>query len=126
MPGIFEVYIETHFSAAHALRGYPGDCARLHGHNWIIQVYVRCRELDDIGIGIDFRVIKENVKDVLQGLDHFNMNELPAFREDNPTSENIAKYLYRELRKRIDSDKVKVSKVKVSETPNAGAFYWEE
>lgn len=126
MPGIFEVYIETHFSAAHALRGYPGDCARLHGHNWIIQVYVRCRELDDIGIGIDFRVIKENVKDVLQGLDHFNMNELPPFQEDNPTSENIAKYLYRELRKRIDSDKVKVSKVKVSETPNAGAFYWEE
>ena len=126
MPGIFEVYIETHFSAAHALRGYPGDCARLHGHNWIIQVYVRCRELDDIGIGIDFRVIKENVKDVLQGLDHFNMNELPDFQEDNPTSENIAKYLYRELSKRIDSDKVKVSKVKVSETPNAGAFYWEE
>jgi len=126
MPGIFEVYIETHFSAAHALKDYPGDCARLHGHNWIIQVYVRCRELDDIGIGIDFRVIKENVKDVLQGLDHFNMNELPAFQEDNPTSENIAKYLYRELGKRIDSDKVKVSKVKVSETPNAGAFYWEE
>ena len=126
MPGIFEVYIETHFSAAHALRGYPGDCARLHGHNWIIQVYVRCRELDDIGIGIDFRVIKENVKDVLQGLDHFNMNELPAFQEDNPTSENIAKYLYRELSKRIDSDNVKVSKVKVSETPNAGAIYWEE
>ena len=126
MPGIFEVYIETHFSAAHALRGYPGDCARLHGHNWIIQVYVRCRELDDIGIGIDFRVIKENVKDVLQGLDHFNMNELHAFQEDNPTSENIAKYLYRELSKRIDSDQVKVSKVKVSETPNAGAFYWEE
>jgi 6-pyruvoyltetrahydropterin/6-carboxytetrahydropterin synthase len=126
MPGIFEVYIETHFSAAHALRGYPGDCARLHGPNWIIQVYVRCRELDDIGIGIDFRVIKENVKDVLQGLDHFNMNELPAFQEDNPTSENIAKYLYRELSKRIDSDQVKVSKVKVSETPNAGAFYWEE
>ena len=126
MPGIFEVYIETHFSAAHALKGYPGDCARLHGHNWIIQVYVRCRELDDIGIGIDFRVIKENVKDVLQGLDHFNMNELPAFQEDNPTSENIAKYLYRELSKRIDSDKVKVSKVKVSETPNAGAFYWED
>ena len=126
MPGIFEIYIETHFSAAHALKGYPGDCARLHGHNWIIQVYARCHELDDIGIGIDFRVIKENVKDVLQGLDHFNMNELPAFQEDNPTSENIAKYLYRELSKRIDSDKVKVSKVKVSETPNTGAFYWEE
>lgn len=126
MTGIFEVYIETHFSAAHALRGYPGDCARLHGHNWIIQVYVRCRELDAIGIGIDFRVIKEKVRDVLQGLDHFNINELPAFQTVNPTSENIAQYLYRELGKRINSDCVTVSKVKVSETPNAGAFYWEE
>jgi 6-pyruvoyltetrahydropterin/6-carboxytetrahydropterin synthase len=126
MTGIFEVYIETHFSAAHALRGYPGDCARLHGHNWIIQVYVRCRELDAIGIGIDFRVIKENVRDVLQGLDHFNINELPAFQTVNPTSENIAQYLYRELGKRINSNLVSVSKVKVSETPNAGALYWEE
>ncbi len=54
MPGIFEVSIETHFSAAHALRGYPGDCARLHGHNWTVRVFVRCRELDETGIGIDF------------------------------------------------------------------------
>jgi len=126
MSGVFEVYIETHFSAAHALRGYPGDCARLHGHNWIIRVYVRCRELDDIGIGIDFRVIKENVREVLQGLDHFNMNELPAFQVVNPTSENIAKYLYRELGKQINRDSATISKVEVSETPNAGAFYWEE
>ncbi|PKN59736.1 MAG: 6-carboxytetrahydropterin synthase QueD [Deltaproteobacteria bacterium HGW-Deltaproteobacteria-11] len=126
MTNVFEVYIETHFSAAHALRGYPGDCARLHGHNWIIQVYVRCRELDAIGIGIDFRVIKKNVKDVLQGLDHANINELPDFQAVNPTSENIAQYLYRELGKRINSNLVSVSKVKVSETPNAGALYWEE
>jgi 6-pyruvoyltetrahydropterin/6-carboxytetrahydropterin synthase len=61
MPGIFEVYFKTHFSAAHALKGYPGDCARLHGHNWIIETFVKCRELDDIGIDIDFRDIKQAV-----------------------------------------------------------------
>ena len=126
MPGVFEVYVKTQFSAAHSLKGYPGDCARVHGHNWIIEVFVNCKELDEIGIGIDFRDIKQSVKDVLQGLDHFNLNDLPAFKDVNPTSENIAKFLYKEVGKKLNSDVVKVSKVKVSETPGAGAFYWEE
>ena len=126
MPGIFEVYIKTHFSAAHSLNGYDGDCARTHGHNWIIEVYVRCRELDEIGIGIDFRDIKQSVKDVLEDLDHYNLNELPAFQQLNPTSENIARYLYRELSAKLNSEVVSVSRIKVSETPGAGAFYWEE
>jgi 6-pyruvoyltetrahydropterin/6-carboxytetrahydropterin synthase len=126
MPGVFEVYIKTHFSAAHSLVGYQGDCARVHGHNWAVEVFVKCKELNEIGIGIDFRDIEEGVKEVLEGLDHFNLNELPPFKTINPTSENIAKFLYRELSKKLNSDVAKVSKVKVSETPEAGAFYWEE
>ena len=126
MPEIFEVYVKTHFSAAHALIGYEGDCARTHGHNWIIEVYVRCKELDEIGIGIDFRAIKQAVKEVIKGLDHFNLNELPEFQDMNPTSENIAKFLFKEIGKKFNSEMVRVSKVKVSETPGAGAFYWEE
>lgn len=126
MTGVFEVYIKTHFSAAHSLRGYSGDCARMHGHNWIIEVFVKCKELNEVGIGIDFRDIKEGVKGVLQGLDHFNLNELPTFQTINPTSENIAKFLYGELARKLNSNAAKVSKVKVSETPGAGAFYWEE
>ena len=126
MVDVFEVYVKTHFSAAHSLRGYPGDCARTHGHNWIIEAFVKCRELDQIGIGIDFRDIKQSIRDVLADLDHFNLNDLPAFENVNPTSENIARFLYRELSGKLNSDVVKVSKVKVSETPGAGAFYWEE
>jgi len=126
MAGVFEVYVQAHFSAAHALRGYPGDCSRTHGHNWIIDVFVKCKKLNEIGIGVDFRDIKKGVKDVLKGLDHFNLNELPPFNEDNPTSENIARFLYIQLGKRLNSDVVQVSKIKVSETPGAGAFYWEE
>ncbi len=126
MAGVFEIYVQTHFSAAHALDGYPGDCARVHGHNWIIDVFVRCRKLDEIGIGIDFREIKNSVKAVLKNLDHFNLNELPAFRKTNPTSENIARFLYRELSQKLNTDSISVSKIKVSETPGAGAFYWEE
>ena len=126
MPGVFEVYVKTHFSAAHSLRGYSGDCSRVHGHNWIIEVFVQCTELDKIGIGIDFREIKFSVKDVLKSLDHFNLNELPAFKNVNPSSENIARFLFGELSEKLNSDVVRVSKVKVCETPGAGAFYWEE
>jgi 6-pyruvoyltetrahydropterin/6-carboxytetrahydropterin synthase len=126
MTEVFEIYVQTHFSAAHALDGYPGDCARLHGHNWIIDVFVRCKELNDIGIGLDFREIKERVKGVLKHLDHFNLNELPAFQDVNPTSENIARFLYRELSRQLNTDSIAVSRIKVSETPGAGAYYWEE
>ena len=79
MVGVFEIYIQTHFSAAHALRGYPEDCARGHGHNWIIDVFVRCNKLNEIVIGLDFREIKDSVKGVINGLDHFDLNELLAF-----------------------------------------------
>ena len=126
MPGVFEVYIKTHFSAAHRLCGYPGDCARIHGHNWIVEVFVKCWELNEIGIGIDFRDIKEGVKQVLLQLDHFDLNEVEAFKKVNPSSENVAKFLYHELSAKLNSGVAKVSKVKVSETPGAGAFYWEE
>lgn len=126
MAGVYEVYVKTHFSAAHALVGYDGDCARMHGHNWIVEVYVQCRKLNEIGIGMDFRDIKAAVKKVLDDLDHYNLNELPKFKGINPTSENIAQFLYTEIGKRLNSKYVRVSKVKVCETPGAGAFYWEE
>lgn len=126
MSGIYEVYVKSHFSAAHRLHGYPGDCAKMHGHNWIVEVYVRCAGLNAIGIGIDFRDIKQAVKDVLAKMDHCDLNELPAFQEVNPTSEYIAKHLYEELSLLLNGDGIRVSKVKVCETPGAGAFYWQE
>lgn len=126
MPGVFEVSVTTHFSAAHSLKGYPGDCARIHGHNWAIEAFVKCKKLDEVGIGVDFIDVKKALKVVLQDFDHSNLNDLPAFRDVNPTSENLAKFLYKELSKKLNSDVVKVSKIRVSETPDAEAFYWEE
>jgi len=124
--GVFEVYVKTHFSAAHRLEGYPGDCARTHGHNWIVEAYVECRELDRIGIGMDFRDIKQAVKEILFNLDHFDLNDLEPFRGVNPSSENIAKYIYQELSKKLNTTSAKVSRIKVCESPGAGAYYWED
>jgi 6-pyruvoyltetrahydropterin/6-carboxytetrahydropterin synthase len=126
MPGVFEICVEAHFAAAHSLTGYQGNCAQIHGHNWVAEVFVICRELNDIGIGIDFRDLRKIIKNIIRDLDHSYLNEHPEFISMNPSSENIAKFLYRELGKNINSDSVKVSKVKVSESRGAGVSYWEE
>jgi 6-pyruvoyltetrahydropterin/6-carboxytetrahydropterin synthase len=120
----FEIYVQTHFSAAHHLRGYPGDCARPHGHNWTVDVCVECDKLNEIGIGIDFRDVKVAVKEVLEGLDHVDLNALPAFQERNPSSENIAQYLYQELAKKLNAPGIRLTKLRVSETPSCGVWYW--
>lgn len=122
----FEIYVQTEFSAAHFLIGYQGDCSNLHGHNWIMEVYVKCKKLNEIGIGIDFRDIKQAVNEVMKKFDHKPLNEIPYFKTMNPTSENIAKHFYKELSSRINSDAIKVTKVRVSESPKTGVFYWEE
>lgn len=126
MPGVFEICVEAQFSAAHSLAGYHGNCRQVHGHNWIVEVFVRCRELNYIGIGIDFRNVRQAIRDIIKDIDHSSLNEHPEFKDTNPSSENIARFLYRELGEKINSDTAKVSKVKVSETRSSGAYYWEE
>jgi 6-pyruvoyltetrahydropterin/6-carboxytetrahydropterin synthase len=126
MPGIFEISVETHFSAAHSLKGYQGNCAEIHGHNWNVEVFVRCARLNEIGIGIDFRDVKRAINELMESIDHTYLNEHPDFSGENPTSESVARYLYRKLGAGLNSDVVKVSKIKVSETKSTGASYWEE
>jgi 6-pyruvoyltetrahydropterin/6-carboxytetrahydropterin synthase len=125
---MFEIRVKTHFSAAHRLDGYPGDCARVHGHNWIVEAFVQTELLDDTGIGIDFRHVKKSLETVNARLDHRMLNEVPPFDRHNPTSENIAKYIFDELGAELASipdHAGRVSKVTVSETPGAGASYFE-
>ncbi len=126
MSGIFDIFIQTHFSAAHFLKGYEGDCASVHGHNWTVTVFVECRELDEIGMGIDFRELKKQVQDVVGELDHICLNNHEGFKDINPTSENAARFIYRKLAERINKGKLTISKVKVCETGSAGVIYREE
>jgi len=126
MPGVFEICVEAEFSAAHSLAGYHGNCRQVHGHNWTVEVFVRCRELNAIGIGIDFRNVKQIISDIIKNIDHSYLNEHPEFKDTNPSSENIARFLYRKLGEKINSDAAEVSKVRVSETRNSGVYYWEE
>ncbi len=125
MSGTYTIFVQSEFSAAHSLRGYPGDCAQVHGHNWTVEVRLACRELDRIGLGIDFRKVKEGVRAVLKELDHTDLNEHEAFQTVNPSSEQIARHLYSALGNRLNSDNVRVAGVKVMESPGQGVLYTE-
>lgn len=120
---MYRLTIHTHFAAAHNLINYQGDCENLHGHNWKVEVTVAARELDKAGLGIDFKLLKKETNRVLDQLDHTYLNELAPFREVSPSSENIARHLFEELGKVLNSDNVTVEKINVWESDNACASY---
>lgn len=120
---MYEISITTHFSAAHRLVGYNGACADLHGHNWEVDVFIRGDSLDELGMLVDFREVKRAVGSALAELDHKDLNEVSIFANKNPTSENIAAYLFDKLSGAFDSDRCEVQRITVHETPQTGASY---
>ena len=89
--------VENTFAAAHQLRGYKGKCENIHGHNWKVVLSVEGTRLNDIGLLIDFHDLKAILKEKLNLLDHKNINEVPPFDEENPSSENLARFLSEEI-----------------------------
>ncbi|MDR3641153.1 MAG: 6-carboxytetrahydropterin synthase QueD [Humidesulfovibrio sp.] len=130
MKRIYELSVRAEFCAAHRLTGYPGNCRNTHGHNWGVTAYVVCQELDELGMGLDFREIKTLVREALSTLDHACLNDLAPFAGQNPTAENIARHLYQDLGQRlavsVPGGRATVSRIRVAETPGAEVTYWEE
>ncbi len=115
--------IERNFSSAHQLRGYRGKCENLHGHNYRIEIYARGRELDHIGLLVDFVELKAAADEVVQYLDHRNINELEPFVELQPSAENLAKYILERVGAKVSDDRVQIYKVRCFETPTSVATY---
>ena len=119
---MFELKAQLYFAAAHHLLNYDGACENQHGHNWLVEVYVKGTELDKSNILVDYKVLKRELKEVLDLLDHKDLNELSFFKGISPSSETISKFIYDEMKKKISL----VSKVSVWETPTSCASYYEE
>jgi len=122
---MYELMIETNFAAAHQLRGYKGKCEKLHGHNWRVQVTVASDKLNDIGIVVDFHDLKDALNETVSTLDHSFLNDLFPFTEKNPSSENIAKWIYESLKNKADDENYDISSVTVWESETASATYYE-
>jgi len=122
----YRLTVFTDFAAAHSLRGYPGDCSRVHGHNWRVEIEVEAIELNGLGMAVDFKTVKQAARTLAAELDHRNLNEIKPFDEINPTAENLAAYFHRGLSAMLNSAVVRVASVMIWETDTAGARYSEE
>jgi len=120
---MYEVMVEGSFSAAHNLRGYRKKCEKLHGHNWKVEVGIRGEKLDKYGMLIDFRKVKDYLEKIIEKLDHKYLNEISHFKVTNPTSENIARFIYNDLKFHLKGSQYRVSKVTVWESDTTSATY---
>jgi len=119
---MYEIKVKADFSAAHNLRNYKGKCEKLHGHNWNIEAVFACRALGKEGMAIDFREAKRLLRDVIDKFDHAYLNDLKILKGINPTSENMAKFIYDSVKKRNRN----IKSVSVWENERSCATYSED
>ena len=125
---MFEVTVEETFAAGHYLRNYKGKCENPHGHNYKVLVTLQGKELDKAGLLLDFKDLKQVMREVVSWLDHQIINDVPPFTEVNPSAENLAKYFYEESNTRlktVTNGRVSVKAVTMFETDTTNATYFE-
>ncbi|SMF37613.1 6-carboxytetrahydropterin synthase QueD [Desulfovibrio gilichinskyi] len=124
--GKWKLKVKKDFAAAHQLRNYNGKCENMHGHNFGVEVEVEGCKLDpEVEIVMDFKVLKTELADVLETLDHKDLNKIEYFKNRNPSSENLARYVYEEMKKRVETDEIKLIYASVSENESSVATYSE-
>ena len=122
----YTLKVVSDFASAHTLRGYPGACSRMHGHNWKVETEVEASSLDETGMAIDFKTIRQATIELTDKLDHRYLNEIAPFDTINPTAENIAAYIYKGLSKTLNSDSVRIKTITLWETERACVRYTED
>jgi len=120
---MYEIAVESHFDAAHFLRGYKGKCEALHGHRYRVVVKVGASRLDATGLAFDFTELKQHLNDILSRFDHTCLNDVPPFDKINPSSENIATTIYNELKPKLAGAPVSLSAIEAWESPHTRVTY---
>ncbi len=123
---LYRLRVSSQFSSSHQLRYYQGQCEHLHGHNFLVETEVEGDQLDPrTGLLLDFKELKRLLNSVLKELDHTHLNDLPPFREENPSSENLARYIFQSLKKILPYPNIRVREVSVAEKESSKAIYTE-
>lgn len=122
---MYMLNVISHFSSAHSLKDYQGPCRNLHGHNWKVRVGIACARVDEKGLAMDFGLIKKMLEDVLSLLDHKYLNDLQFFKDCNPTSENIARFIHDEMKNKLGSNNCSIREVEVWESDLTSLLYYE-
>jgi 6-pyruvoyltetrahydropterin/6-carboxytetrahydropterin synthase len=120
---MYEITVEKHFEAAHYLRGYQGKCENVHGHRYKVVVKIKALKLNEIGLAYDFTDVKRHLKEILERYDHACLNDIPPFDKINPSAENIASTIYKELEEKLSAAPVTLTAVEAWESPEQGVSY---
>jgi len=120
---MYQVSVEQHVDAAHALRGYRGKCEALHGHRFRVVAKIEASQLNEIGLAYDFTVLKQHLAEILSRFDHTCLNDVPPFDRINPSSENIAATIFTQLQPKLVEVPVSLASVEVWESPESGVAY---
>jgi 6-pyruvoyltetrahydropterin/6-carboxytetrahydropterin synthase len=121
---MYELTVFSHFSGAHRLRYLHGKCEELHGHNWKVELAVVSDRLNNEGVVVDFQILKQKLEKTLKSLDHTYLNDLPYFSGKEPSSENIAKYIFDQMKKELKEHRVRLKRVTAWESENACVAYF--
>ena len=125
---MYEIRVEAGFAAGHYLRNYRGKCENPHGHNYKVQVTLRGAELDEAGLLLDFKQLKQVMRPVIDRLDHQMMNDIEPFITINPSAENLARYFFDQTNAQLHemtAGRVSVKDCTVFETDTTTATYYE-
>jgi 6-pyruvoyltetrahydropterin/6-carboxytetrahydropterin synthase len=117
------ITVYDYFSSAHQLRGYKGKCEELHGHNWKVEIQIESEELDNLGMLMDFKDVKKLLKEMVDELDHKMLNDLEPFKNVNPSSENVSKYIHETISKRLPEG-ISLAQTSVWESENSKTTYY--
>ena len=121
---MYEVTIKQSFSAAHMLNEIGDTCEKLHGHNFVVEISICSIVLSEEGILIDFRILKQWADEILKEFDHKYLNDISYFKDTNPSSENIARYIYDRISEKVKKRNLDVSRVTIWESEDARASYY--
>jgi len=126
MSAKYTLKVVSDFASAHTLRGYPGACSRMHGHNWKVETEIEASSLDETGMAIDFKTIRQATLEHTDKLDHRYLNEIEPFDTINPTAENIAANIFASLSKDLNTNSIRVKAITLWETERACVRYTED
>ena len=121
---MYKIAVKTHFDSAHLIRNHKGKCKNLHGHRWDLEVVFSGAELNEMGMVMDFKDIKNLLKEITDNYDHHNLNEITPFDTMNPTAENLSRIIFQDIKKRTPKT-ITLEEVKVWESPDAWVSFSE-
>jgi len=119
---MFTVSVETRFRASHQLIGPSGTKEPAHRHNWLVTADVSSDSVNAMGVVIDFRRLKAAVDNIVAEFDNKSLSRIDHFRRNNPSAENVAKYIYEKLEPKLPKG-LKLQSIRVVEEPGCSARF---